>query len=87
MATVWQSSIGLVQAGSLFAWCQSAAMGGTAAGAIIGAQGVGASAAGLGILGGIRGGWRSEEALRQTVWSLFEKNVRKAGQEDAEKEV
>lgn len=29
--TAWQSSIGIAQAGSLFAWCQSAAMGGGAA--------------------------------------------------------
>ncbi|KAI9673302.1 MAG: hypothetical protein M1829_004367 [Trizodia sp. TS-e1964] len=29
LATAWQSSIGLVPAGSLFAWCQSAAVGGT----------------------------------------------------------
>jgi hypothetical protein len=32
-----QSSIGLVQAGSLFAWCQSAAMGGAAAGGTVAA--------------------------------------------------
>lgn len=30
-AAGWQASIGLVEAGSLFAWCQSAAMGGAAA--------------------------------------------------------
>ena len=29
-AAAWQSSRGLVQAGSFFAWCQSAAMGGAA---------------------------------------------------------
>jgi hypothetical protein len=28
--TAWQSSIGLVEASSLFAWCQSAAIGGVA---------------------------------------------------------
>lgn len=33
-AAAWQSSIGAVQAGSLFAWCQSAAMGGAAVGGI-----------------------------------------------------
>lgn len=37
-AAAWQSSIGVVQAGSVFAWCQSAAMGGATLGAI---QGVG----------------------------------------------
>jgi hypothetical protein len=83
-AAAWQSSIGLVQAGSFFAWCQSAAMGGSAAGAIIAAQGVGASAAGLGILGGIRGGDTDEEAVIRMVWNLFRKNVRKA--EDTDKE-
>jgi hypothetical protein len=60
-------------------------MGGTAAGAIIGAQGVGASAAGLGILGGIRGGCTNEEAARRMVWSLFMANVRKVGGEDTDK--
>lgn len=34
-AAAWQSSIGVVQAGSLFAWCQSAAMGGAAVNGII----------------------------------------------------
>ena len=33
-AAAWQASIGVVEAGSLFAWCQSAAMGGTAVGGI-----------------------------------------------------
>lgn len=33
VATAWQASIGAVKAGSLFAWCQSAAMGGGALGA------------------------------------------------------
>ena len=34
-AAAWQSSIGLVQAGSLFSWCQGAAMGGAAVNGII----------------------------------------------------
>ncbi|KAI4147218.1 MAG: hypothetical protein LQ340_005656 [Diploschistes diacapsis] len=33
-AAAWQASIGAVQAGSLFAWCQSAAMGGAAVSSI-----------------------------------------------------
>lgn len=33
-AAAWQASIGVVQANSLFAWCQSAAMGGAALGGI-----------------------------------------------------
>lgn len=43
-ATAWQSSIGLVQASSWFAWCQSAAMGGAAAGQITTAGVLGAGA-------------------------------------------
>lgn len=35
-AAAWQSSVGVVGAGSLFAWCQSAAMGGAAAAAVTG---------------------------------------------------
>ncbi|PVH91822.1 hypothetical protein DM02DRAFT_468089, partial [Periconia macrospinosa] len=46
-AAAWQSSIGVVQAGSVFAWCQSAAMGGSAAGTIVAMQGVGAGVTGL----------------------------------------
>ena len=33
-AAAWQASIGVVRAGSLFSWCQSAAMGGAALGGI-----------------------------------------------------
>ena len=33
-AAAWQASMGVVEAGSLFAWCQSAAMGGAALGGI-----------------------------------------------------
>ncbi|KAB8287401.1 hypothetical protein EYC80_010106 [Monilinia laxa] len=36
-AAAWQSSIGLVEAGSFFALCQSIAMGGAAIGGIVGA--------------------------------------------------
>ena len=34
-AAAWQSSIGIVQGGSIFAWCQSAAIGGAAVGGIL----------------------------------------------------
>ena len=55
-ATAWQSSIGLVQAGSVFAWCQSAAMGGAAVNGIValGAAGgsVALAATGAGVVGG-----------------------------------
>ena len=47
LAAIWQSSIGFVAAGSPFAFLQSAAMGGAAAGWIYGA-----GAAGLGVLAG-----------------------------------
>lgn len=33
-AAAWQASMGAVQAGSLFAWCQCVAMGGTAVGGV-----------------------------------------------------
>ncbi len=33
-AAAWQSYLGIVQAGSLFTWCQSVAMGGAALGGI-----------------------------------------------------
>lgn len=36
-AAAWQASIGAVEAGSLFAWCQGAAMGGAAVNGIIAA--------------------------------------------------
>ncbi|SLM39229.1 hypothetical protein LPUS_01127 [Lasallia pustulata] len=45
-AAGWQASLGIVEAGSLFTWCQSAAMGGAAVNAIIatGAAGRGVAA-------------------------------------------
>ncbi|EFR05206.1 hypothetical protein MGYG_08220 [Nannizzia gypsea CBS 118893] len=42
LAALWHASIGNVAAGSVFAWCQSAAMGGGAAGVFNVAGGVGA---------------------------------------------
>jgi hypothetical protein len=48
-AAAWQSSMGIVEAGSLFAWCQSAAMGGAAA------QGI-AAAGTAGTVMGLAGG-------------------------------
>jgi hypothetical protein len=35
VAAAWQSCIGLAKAGSFFAWCESAAMGGAAVGGIL----------------------------------------------------
>lgn len=34
-AAAWQASLGIVEAGTLFAWCQSAAMGGAAVSTIV----------------------------------------------------
>ena len=44
-AAAWQSSIGIVQAGSLFSFCQSAAMGGAAVNGIIACGAAGGSVA------------------------------------------
>jgi hypothetical protein len=46
-AAAWQSSIGLVEAGSLFAWCQSAAMSGAALNGIFSFGIAGAGVAGV----------------------------------------
>lgn len=48
IATGWQASIGAVQAISLFAWCQSAATGGAAVGAIQAAGVAGFAGAAMG---------------------------------------
>ena len=55
VAAGWQASIGLVQGGSLFAWCQSAAMGGAAVGGIqaAGVAGFASAAMGGAAVGGI----------------------------------
>lgn len=52
LATAWHSSIGLVQAGSLFAWCQSATMGGAAAGSLMGPGLTGLAVGGLATVAG-----------------------------------
>ncbi|RYP77264.1 hypothetical protein DL769_003459 [Monosporascus sp. CRB-8-3] len=85
-AAAWQSSIGLVQAGSIFAWCQSAAMGGAAAGTIAAAQGVGVGIGAAG-LGGLLGGSTDEDIDMQMVLSLFTEKVRKKGGGNADKEL
>ena len=45
-AVAWQASLGVVEAGSLFSWCQSVAMGGTALGLVQAAGAAGAAVAG-----------------------------------------
>ncbi len=49
-AAAWQASIGVVKAGSLFSWCQGAAMGGGALGGIQAAGVAGAALARAGEL-------------------------------------
>lgn len=51
LAAVWQSSIGAVQAGSLFATLQSAAMGGAAAGGFTTASNIGIAMVGSAAIG------------------------------------
>lgn len=67
-AAAWQSSTGLVQAGSFFAWCQSAAMGGAAVGGIVAAGTVGASAVAGATLAGF--------ATKKSVGNMTEDKVR-----------
>jgi hypothetical protein len=50
-AAAWQASIGAVEAGSLFAWCQSAAMGGAAINSVFAAGAAGAGLVGVGMIG------------------------------------
>ncbi|PYI36381.1 hypothetical protein BP00DRAFT_361509 [Aspergillus indologenus CBS 114.80] len=50
-AAAWQSSLGVVQAGSLFATLQSAAMGGVAAGTFTAASNIGVAMVGSAAIG------------------------------------
>ena len=74
-AAAWQSSIGLVQAGSVFAWCQSAAMGGAAVNGIValGAAGgsVALAATGAGVVGGQTA--LTPEKLKEMFLSVYRK--------------
>jgi hypothetical protein len=56
-AAAWQASIGLIETGSLFAWCQSAAMGGAALNGIFALGATGAGVVGVSSL-------RSDTKLR-----------------------
>ena len=65
IAAGWQGSIGLVQGASLFAWCQSAAMGGAALGGI--------QAAGVaGVAGAVMGGAAMQAAGIADIQGLDE---------------
>jgi hypothetical protein len=70
-AAAWQASIGAVEAGSLFAWCQSVAMGGAAINGVFAAGAAGAGLVGAGVLGGVIEGQGDElEAAEEEVVKL-----------------
>lgn len=73
IAASWQSGIGAVQAGSLFAWCQSAAMGGAAVNGIIAAGAAGGGVAALATAGAMGRGDEAEAYL-----DTFRRGYRKA---------
>jgi len=63
LAAAWQSSIGIVVAGTPFTFLQSAAMGGAAAGIFYGIGGAGlAVVAGAKVAGFVRGWWNSRNS-------------------------
>ena len=78
-AAAWQSSIGIVQAGSLFSFCQSAAMGGAAVNGIIacGAAGGGVAMAATGAA--VAGG--QTELTPERMKEMFLKLYRKENSE------
>ncbi len=74
-AVAWQSSTGLVQAGSLFAWCQSAAMGGAAVNGII-ASGVAGGGVALAATGGALAGGQvkmTPESMKELFLRVYRK--------------
>ena len=95
-AAAWQASVGAVEAGSLFAWCQGAAMGGAAVNGII-AAGVagggvllGSTALGTLMDKGIDEGM--DEAKKEELVDLFRSVCRKGegerkAEEDAEETI
>ena len=74
-AVAWQSSIGLVQAGSLFAWCQSAAMGGAAVNGIIACGAAGGSLALAATGGAVAGGQKAwtPEKMKEIFLMVYRK--------------
>lgn len=68
-AAAWQASMGVVEAGSLFAWCQSAAMGGAAVNGIIA---TGATAAGVASTATVAGAFAGNpKATTQDLMEIF----------------
>jgi len=67
LASAWQASIGVVAAGTPFAFLQGAAMGGAAAGLFYGIGGAGlAVVAGTKVVGAVTGWWKRSKS-RSTV--------------------
>lgn len=82
-AAAWQASIGAVEAGSLFAWCQSVAMGGVALNGVFAAGAAGVGLAGVGAAGGLipDGGdeleGADEENVKLAMWEKFKEGFRR----------
>ncbi len=77
LATAWQSSVGSVAAGSLFAWCQSAAMGGAAASAIAATGAAGGAVAAAATAAGVAATRRPNADEAEELFRLFKKVCRK----------
>ena len=71
-AAGWQGSIGAVQAGSVFAWCQSAAMGGAAVNGIIATGAAGGGVVALATAGAV-GQDDEAEVLLKTFREVYRK--------------
>ena len=74
-AAAWQSSIGIVQAGSLFSFCQSMAMGGAAVNGIIACGAAGGSAAMAATGVAVAGGQKefTPERMKEMFLKLYRK--------------
>lgn len=81
-AAAWQASMGVVEAGSLFAWCQSAAMGGAAVSGIIAAGvtggGVLLSSTAVGLLMDGKGDENMDELDKERLTELFHNVCRRS---------
>jgi len=71
-AAAWQSGIGLVKAGSIFAWCQSAAMGGAAVNGIVATGLAGAGVAGAAGIAGAVARTGADRAARAAALGAFD---------------
>jgi hypothetical protein len=74
-AAAWQSSIGLVEAGSIFSWCQSAAMGGAAMGDILATGLAGVSV----VVGGLGATVASESELKEKFLKAWKRGIGEGG--------